>query len=95
MAMRHDEALREWGARRLEKAYPGEVIERDTVEVVFEFEEGYAYSEYTAEDARAEMRITGRSRRGVVTSQWIPAEQFNFAAVLAEVVEAGGGTVTT
>jgi hypothetical protein len=92
--MNYQEALREWGARRLQCAVPGAApVDRDTVEVAFEFEGAHWYSELTMDEAKARVRISGLSGIGVSVSTDISTDEFDFAAVLGEIVQAGGGTL--
>lgn len=95
--MNYEEALKEWGARKLEKIYNGILVGRETVKVSMEFDEGYAccggrdpycYCSF-AESPRAYVEITSGKYKCSIDS-W----EFNFAGILKEIVEAGGGTVT-
>lgn len=103
--MKYEDALREWGARKIE-GYNGDrvKIDRSTVVVDMEFDEGYAccggrdpdcYCSF-AESPSANVSITGResvqSRKAYSAS--IDHYSFDFATILGEIVEASGGAVT-
>lgn len=104
--MKYEDALREWGARKIEAANWAltEKIERSTVKVEMEFNEGYAccggsdpncYCSF-AESPSATVSITGRTAttsRKVLTAS-IDCDSFDFATVLREIVDASGGAVT-
>lgn len=103
--MKYEDALREWGARKIE-AYNGNrvKIDRATVVVDMDFDEGYACCGGTdpncycsfAESPSAKVEITGRStaqsRKNYSAS--IDSCSFDFATILGEIVEASGGAVT-
>ena len=104
--MKYEDALQEWGARKIETANWAltEKIDRSTVKVEMEFDEGYAccggrdpdcYCSF-AESPSANVSITGRtsaSSRKVYSAE-IDHYSFDFATVLREIVEASGGAVT-
>lgn len=99
--MKYDEALREWGARKLEAAGYGDV-NRQSVIVEMEFNEGYAccggrdpdcYCSF-AESPSASVMIRGSSYNMRNARVEIDHWSFDFATILKEIVEAGGGTVT-
>jgi uncharacterized protein (DUF779 family) len=68
--MKYEDALREWGARRLEGLYGKDlIVDRSTVTVDMEFDEGYAccggsdpncYCSF-AESPRASVEISGKA----------------------------------
>lgn len=104
--MNYEDALREWGARNLEKDNKGLVIDRSTVQVDMEFDPGYAccggrdpdcYCSF-AESPSADVTITGR-REGVKKGQTftyrIGCYEFDFATILKEIIIAGGGTLSS
>ena len=100
--MQYEVALREWGALRLEGLHSrtGVVVDRSTVSVRFDFDEGYAccggsdpncYCSF-AESPRAEVVVTGRTVGDERSLHWsLPASDFDFASVLSEIVAAGDG----
>ena len=106
MAMKYEDALKAWGyailvakregeSRWYGRAYPP--VDRDLVRVEMDFDEGFSccggtdpncYCSY-AQSPTANVVITdGRYRKE------IPADEFDFATVLGEIVAAGGGAVT-
>jgi len=97
--MQYEEALREWGARKLE-AYSRKGVEvtRSSVDVAMNFNEGYAccggsdpdcYCSF-AESPSADVIITGYSSKGTRLTYSICASDFDFASILGEIVEAAG-----
>lgn len=102
--MSYDDALKAWGAEKLKymadwptrNGSPRPPVDPEGVTVVFDFSEGYAccngtdpdcYCPY-AESPRAEIVISdGRY------TYTVPASEFDFAATLREIVEAGGGAI--
>lgn len=101
--MKYEEALREWGARRIEQNYNKIVIDRSTVVVEMEFEPGYSccggrdpdcYCSF-AESPSADVVVVGRQESSNKTYRIsIGQYEFDFAAILREIVDAGGGEVT-
>lgn len=102
--MNYEDALREWGARKLQEVYYGEKISivRKSVKVDLEFKEGYAccggrdpdcYCSF-AESPSADIEINGVDVRGRRYRTEIDHWSFDFASVLQQIVEAGGGTIT-
>lgn len=107
--MKYEDALREWGARKIEDRWKVK-IDRETVKVEFEFEEGYAccggYNEdcycSMATSGSASVEITGKVLSDTVTgkkraraySYSIGHYDWDFATILGEIVEASGGTVS-
>lgn len=101
--MNYEDALRAWGATRL--SHYGE-IDPATVTVSMDFSEGYAccggrdpgcYCSF-AESPRADVVIRGEYRSGA-EGAWPPyttiaMADFDFVAVLAEIVDAANGEVT-
>lgn len=104
--MKYDEALRLWGKKRIEDHWAGSYrpveldIDPATVTVTMDFNAGYAccggsdpdcYCSF-AESPSATVKIYGTTRDG-----WsgynvdIDADDFDFASVLKEIVEAGDG----
>ena len=99
--MKYEEALKVWGAMKLNNYNGGRYgnIDPETVKVSFNFNEGYAccggsdpdcYCSF-AESPRAEVVIRSAESGQVRT---IPMEDFDFAQVLKEIVEVGGGNIT-
>jgi hypothetical protein len=102
--VQYEEALKEWGALRLERYYRDQngPIDRSSVVVAFDFYEGFAccggsnpgcYCSF-AEPPRAEVVVTGTSADGQRCRDTIYLEDFDFGQVLKEIVIAGGGQVT-
>lgn len=108
--MQYEEALREWGARRIEAHYHNynPVIDRDTVAVDMEFDEGNNCCGGTdpdcycslAESPSAKVVITGRELTGFAAKKqyrtyqvYIDSYAFDFCTILAEIVEAGNGSI--
>lgn len=98
--MKYEDALREWGARKLEE-YNKVKIERYSVKVDLEFKEGYAccggrdpdcYCSF-AESPSANVEINGVDSKGRRYRREIDHWSFDFATVLKEIIEAGGGTI--
>lgn len=102
--MNYEDALKEWGARKLEAGWrfpKKHSIDRSTVNVEMEFNEGYAccggsdphcYCSF-AESPSANVVITGTgtdyNRYNTSIDHW----SFDFATILKEIVEAGGGSI--
>lgn len=94
--MKYEDALQEWGAKKIQEKYC-DIASRPIV-VKMNFNEGYACCGGTdpdcycsfAESPSAEVNIVDRDGRSVR----IDAEDFDFAKVLGEIIEAGGGTVS-
>jgi hypothetical protein len=105
--MQYEDALREWGARKLEASYrvhKSETVSRPSVVVKFTFNKGYACCGGTdpdcycsfAESPSAEVVAEGFTTTGKLVSATILDHwDFDFGKVLQELVEAGGGQVTT
>lgn len=105
--MNYEDALREWGARRIEAANnrrnrTDTEIDRSTVVVQMNFNEGYSccggfdpdcYCSF-AESPSADIIITGYDALYRSYNAYIPSWDFSFATILKEIVTAGGGTVT-
>lgn len=103
--MKYEDALREWGARKIEERHyrSKHPVNRDTVKVEMEFNEGYACCGGTdpdcycslAESPTANVKIVGVDTQGRRMYTEIDQWSFDFATVLKEIVEAGGGTVVS
>lgn len=99
--MKYDDALKEWGALRLEGNRKIQVL-RQTVKVEMDFDEGFACCGGTdpdcycslAESPTANVQITGVDDKGRTITVSISSYEFDFATILREIVEAGGGTVS-
>lgn len=104
--MNYEDALKEWGAIRLQQSYYGTKgieIDRKSVVVEMNFNPGYdccggkdpdCYCSF-AESPSANVIIKGfgiRPKRNF--SITIDADEFNFINILSEIVNAAGGTVT-
>ena len=96
MVMQYEEALKRWGANRIQDWYPASDIDWESVHVAIEFNEGFAccggsnpdcYCSY-AESPSASVVITGSERRVDIA-----AADFDFAVILGEIVDVAGGTV--
>jgi hypothetical protein len=108
-AMKYEDALREWGARKIEAQYKVK-IDRETVKVSMEFEEGYnccgGYDEgcycSMATSGSASVDITGQALADVVTGKRsrktftasVSHYDWDFATILGEIVNASGGSVS-
>lgn len=108
--MKYDEALQEWGKIHLRQSYRNCDLSAESVVVRMEFEEGYFCCNGTnplcycsfAESPSANVRIEGsctsyknyKTHKAHVLSTCIPAEDFDFVAVLKEICEAGKGHVS-
>lgn len=79
----------DWFGRPL--VVEGLIPEDWPVTVKFHFYEGCEYSSYTIENAEAYVEISSTATRRRIE---IPPEDFDFAEILGEIVEAGGGEVT-
>lgn len=103
--MKYEDAIRVWGAYRLKNYYgsnlDGDGINFDSVEVKFEFEEGFAccggsdpncYCSF-AESPRADVAINGIENKGRYVSMRISIEDFDFATVLRELCEISDGSI--
>lgn len=107
--MKYEDALREWGARKIETRH-NVTIDRETVKVQMEVDEGYSccggYNEdcycSMATSATCSVTITGtvlcdvvtKRRRARVFSEYISHYDWDFTTILGEIVEASGGTVS-
>lgn len=107
--MQYEEALREWGARRIEAHFRDKpVIDRDTVKVDMEFDEGDVCCGGTDPDCYCSL-ATSPSAKVVISASglrgWASGKQyqtyrvsidhseFDFCTILAEIVESGHGTL--
>jgi hypothetical protein len=89
--MQFEQALKIWGADKIGSVDP------DSVKVSMEFDQGYAccggrdencYCSY-AQSPSANIVIISGTRRHEIS-----ADDFDFAEVLSEIVQAGNGTLT-
>ena len=96
--MNYEDALKEWGARKLESAFKGRTFDRSSVTVDIEIDPGYAccggrdpdcYCSF-AESPSAYVEICGRNSKGQLQITTIDRWAFDFATVVKEIVEAGG-----
>lgn len=99
--MKYEDALKEWGAQKLESTYRLKV-DRKTVRVEMTFKEGYAccggrdpdcycsFAESPSASVEVSAAVGGRMYRYEI-DHW----SFNFTEVLREIVAAGGGTITS
>lgn len=94
--MNYQEALREWGALRLERDGRGGSarVDRESVEVRFEFVDEPGYSEYTLGYSYARVLIFGETVTGAYLEDEMEPKDFDFATVLGEIVAAGGGELS-
>jgi hypothetical protein len=106
--MKYDDALKAWGALKL-RAYRSEYVELEfeAVTVTMEFSEGFACCGGSnpgcycslVEAPKAEVSILGLVKAPAEGSPYrtlsreISLEDFDFASVLKEICEAGGGVV--
>ena len=102
--MNYEDALKEWGARKLEAGWrfpKKHSIERKSVRVEMEFNEGYAccggrdphcYCSF-AESPSASVVISGYGTDRIHYRAEIDHWSFDFATILKEIVEASGGTI--
>ncbi|MFC4089324.1 hypothetical protein [Micromonospora sp. GCM10011541] len=103
--MRYDEALRLWGKGKIEddEGRYGKRPDIDPASVVvsMDFNAGYAccggsdpdcYCSY-AESPSATVKISGESRDLRHYSTEIDADSFDFASVLGEILDVGGGVI--
>jgi len=101
--MKYEDALKEWGARKLQTTYYAMTteVDRDTVKVEMDFDAGdpccggYNPDCYCsmATSPSAHVTITGRSGRKRLTTT-VEASSFDFVTVLKELVEVAEGTMT-
>lgn len=101
--MQFELALQEWGAQQLETSYRKVSIDRSTVKVAMEFDQGYAccggrdpdcYCSF-AESPSASVEIIGFTDKGTRVNYSISHWDFDFASILQEIVAAGGGIITS
>lgn len=96
--MNYGDALREWGARKIEeRESAGVAVDRSTVRVNLDFDEGHACADASCSFARppaAGIAVCGTDKNWRMYVASISAGDFDFAAVLGEIVAADGGTVT-
>ena len=107
--MSYEDALKAWGAQKLEASANYRrrnkvTVELASVNVSMEFDEGYAcscggndplcYCSY-AESPSADVVITGRTTAGDGVKYTIDASDFDFVEILGEIVEAAGGVVAS
>lgn len=102
--MQYEEALRLWGAKKIEHYYGdlGISIDPNTVHVIFNFSEGFACCGGSdplcycslAESPRAEVCIEGYDWQGQFHSYQMDASSFDFASVLKEILGAAEGTIS-
>jgi hypothetical protein len=103
--VKYDEALRLWGKQKIEDAerryYPSIDIDPASVSVGMDFNAGFAccggrdpdcYCSF-AESPSATVKITGEGRDLRYHSTTIDADCFDFATVLGEILDVGGGVV--
>lgn len=105
----YEQALAIWGAKRLAKRHNAPVsrVLVDTVEVKMVFDEGNPCCNGADPDCYCSMQespsanvvIRAQMQRGKegpihLYSHQIPAEDFDFASILREIVEAGDGMVS-
>lgn len=106
--MKYEEALKLWGLKKLQEAYPKSNFEfiLDTVKVEMYFVEGYVCCGGSdpdcycslAESPSAYVKISANvddPKRPYVLSTSIPEYLFDFVTVLKEIVEAGNGSIST
>lgn len=97
--MIYEDALREWGARKLEASI-GRSVDRSTVTVEFVFSPSRQWSEITFDDAmlKAEIRASEHTPGGIPPITPTPLsevvyfdldETFDMGAVIREVIEVG------
>ncbi|MFE6967166.1 hypothetical protein ACFVAJ_18780 [Agromyces sp. NPDC057679] len=100
----YEDALRAWGAKRIQKYWARDdfdesivTVDVSTVTVEFEYDEGYACCGgrdpecYCSQAVPPTARVyIGSSTRSIS----IAAEDFDFTEVLREIIEAGGGTIS-
>lgn len=95
--MNYEKALKLWGRKKLAERFPSEKIHLDDVQVEMEFYQGYACCGGTdplcycsfAESPSALVVI----RAGFLRYE-INANDFDFAKVLSEIVQAADGAIT-
>ncbi|MCG8926621.1 hypothetical protein [Lentzea sp. CC55] len=103
--MQYEDALKAWGARRIERANTRYevVISPETVSVDMDFSEGVqccppgqrdslCYCSQ-AESPRAQVQIWGQDENGGTWCTSIPAADFDFRAVLGEIVAEADGMI--
>lgn len=103
--MKYDEALKLWGASKLQYAYLPLNNDRDidveSVNVHMNFNEGYAccggsdpncYCSF-AESPSTNIRITGRTKKYTQLTYDIDVDDFDFATMLKELCEVADGKV--
>jgi len=99
--MHYEEALKAWGAKRLE-SIRGDTIDPATVRVRMNFREGFACCGGSnpecycslAESPSAHVEITGIGADGSMRIATIDYDEFDFAAILGEIVAAADGSVS-
>ena len=100
--MRYEDALKKWGALRLEASGSDLSVQLESVTVGFDFNAGYSccggrdpdcYCSF-AESPSANVVISGESTKGNMLQVFISLEDFDFATVLMEIVRAGGGEIS-
>ena len=103
--MSYEDALKAWGARKLygtPRKNPV-TIDLNTVSVSMNFDEGYAccggrdpdcYCSF-AESPSADVTVSGRGDDGREYTYKIEHYSFDFAEILGEIVEAGGGVIAS
>lgn len=92
--MEYQDALREWGALRLERGRArGVRVDRATVKVEMDFDGGDDCATCSSPPS-AWVSVVGRTAAGKYVYEYIEVAAFDFAEVLGEIVEAGGGELT-
>lgn len=104
--MKYDKALREWGARKIEEFHRGVSVDRDSVAVELEFDEGYAccggadpecYCSF-AESPSVHILVTGKStaaKSRKTYSREIDSYAFGFESFLQELLSVAGDNKIT
>lgn len=93
--MKYEDALAEWGARQLEKNYPGDKIDRDTVRVDLGYEPesgGCDTCGYGSRGGFSTVEISARTIGG--TYEWLQIEDANMLDVFKGLMEVSGGTIS-
>lgn len=103
--MQYEDAIRMWGAQKLQERYPRGVFSADSVTVDMEFDPGFAccggsnpdcYCSF-AESPSADVVIKGKNtalKKPVSVETKISHYEFDFATILGEIVAAADGVVT-
>lgn len=101
--MDYREALKLWGKTKLENTYPFAHIDPDTVWVSFDFDKGFACCGGQNPDCYCSLAQSPSANvtiNGVDTAKgWVPRtftispDDFDFAAIVGEIVAAGDGVL--